>query len=460
MRPLEILFLGLLALLAGWLAVGAPGRVRFWPVLLLPPVAALLEVLAESARWQMTPAYFAALVPIAAMALNLWRRGPVAGLTLGLAALALALGLGFPVRPLPPPPGPYAVGTRTYDWVDPTRPEPFTADPTDHREVVAQVWYPIASNAKGDAARYVPQPAVLAPLARLLSLPAFALGHLSLIRTNSLTDAPAAAGRFPVLVFAHGRGGWRGHNTAQIEALVSHGYVVVAVDHAYGAAGSAFPDGRLVSFDPRMMDRRFEAAMMPVFAADARFALDRLIDLNRQGPLAGRLDAGRAGMFGLSMGGIITAETCRSDPRFKACLIMDVDLPPEIVARGLSQPALYIDRDMATMRQEGWPEAISRLTFETNRQAFEHNQGPAWKLQLTGPFHADFSDMPLLCARIVCRALGLSGPIGKGRTAMIVETYEAAFFDRWLKGGAAPLLDAPPPFPEARLDSRPGTAAP
>jgi predicted dienelactone hydrolase len=454
MRPLEILLLGLLALLSGWLAFGAPGRARFWPLLFLAPVAALIEVLIESARWQMTPAYLAALVPVAALALNFWRRGAVAGAVFGLTALSLGLGLGFPVRPLPAPPGPYAIGTRTYDWADPARPEPFTADPADHREVVAQVWYPVASNAKGPLASYVPQPATLAPLARLLKLPAFALSHLSLIRTNARVEAPAAAGRFPVLVFAHGRGGWRGHNTAQIEALVSRGYVVVAVDHAYGAAGSAFPDGRLISFDPRMMDRRFEDVMIPVFAADARLALDRLTELDRQGPLAGRLDTGRAGMFGLSMGGIITAETCRGDPRFKACLIMDVDLPPKVAAQGLPQPAFYIDRDLATMRKEGWPEAISRLTFDSNQQAFGHNQGPAWKLQITGPFHADFSDMPLLCARIVCRALGLSGPIGKGRTAMIVETYEAAFFDRWLKGGAAPLLDAPPPFPEARLDRR------
>ena len=126
--------------------------------------------------------------------------------------------------------------------------------------------------------------------------------------------------------------------------------------------------------------------------------------------------------------------------------VIDVDLPDDVTRQGLSQPAFYMARDLASMRLEGWPAGIGQRTYETNALAFERNRGPAWRLLVTSAFHTDFSDQPLLCARPVCRWLGLSGPIGEGRTAAIAEAYEAAFFDRWLKAAPAPLLDRPSPF--------------
>jgi hypothetical protein len=57
-----------------------------------------------------------------------------------------------------------------------------------------------------------------------------------------------------VLIFSHGRGGYRQHNTMQVEELVSHGYIVAAIDHPYAATGVVFPDGRIAAFDPRMFD--------------------------------------------------------------------------------------------------------------------------------------------------------------------------------------------------------------
>src|SRR3546814_14084241 len=50
----------------------------------------------------------------------------------------------------------------------------------------------------------------------------------------------------PVLIFLHGFLGVRQHNTYQIEELVSHGYIVAAIDQPYAAAAVVFPDGREV----------------------------------------------------------------------------------------------------------------------------------------------------------------------------------------------------------------------
>src|SRR5688572_32900982 len=43
---------------------------------------------------------------------------------------------------LPTPTGPYRVGRAGFHRVDASRPETFTADATDNRQVLFQIWYP------------------------------------------------------------------------------------------------------------------------------------------------------------------------------------------------------------------------------------------------------------------------------------------------------------------------------
>jgi alpha-beta hydrolase superfamily lysophospholipase len=88
---------------------------------------------------------------------------------------------------------------------------------------------------------------VVAPaLARLFHLPRFAFGHFKYISSNAIPFAPVAADQAsrPVLLFLHGFSGIRQQNTFQVEELVSHGYIVAAIDQPYAAASVAFPDGR------------------------------------------------------------------------------------------------------------------------------------------------------------------------------------------------------------------------
>jgi hypothetical protein len=56
-----------------------------------------------------------------------------------------AAGASVSATPFPAPAGPYAVGTRDYFWIDSSRGEPFTKDPSDQRHIFVQVWYPAAS---------------------------------------------------------------------------------------------------------------------------------------------------------------------------------------------------------------------------------------------------------------------------------------------------------------------------
>jgi hypothetical protein len=359
---------------------------------------------------------------------------------------------------LPHPRGPYQIGTLTYDWVDAARPEIFTADPHDRRELMVQIWYPARASKSAKRAPYIADGYALAPLARLMHLPGFVFQHLKYVKTNAMPAAPMAPGAvsYPVLVFSHGRGGFRQHNTLQVEELVSNGYVVVAIDHPYAAAGVVFPDGHRASLDARMLVRKSEDGFIPYLAQDVSFTLDQLATINRSDPrgiLTGRLDLQRAGMFGVSLGGEVTVEACRLDPRLKACLSMDVWMPADIVQAGLRQPTMFISRDAATMRLEGWSQAVTDETLGTMRKVFEELPGYGYFVRVPGMFHEDFSDAPLLSP--LTSWLGITGPMDARRERAIVSAYELAFFDRYLKGRSAKLLDGPAElYPEVLFESR------
>lgn len=69
------------------------------------------------------------------------------GAALGVLALIVAAGLPalFPVFRLAQPTGPHVVGFTRFALLDSTRPESFSADPTDKRALVVEAWYPAES---------------------------------------------------------------------------------------------------------------------------------------------------------------------------------------------------------------------------------------------------------------------------------------------------------------------------
>lgn len=474
MRVLEIALLVIEGLAFVSLAAPLPPEAR-WLRLAAPlaPLVAGLQSAVERPRWQMVPAYVLSGVLAAAWLLQRaatagdfaapswihWIVVPLGALSL---VLSVALPVAFPVFRLPRPTGPFAIGTTTYHWVDVERHDVFSEDPKARREVMVQVWYPAEAGRSAPRAPYTPNAAILGPLARLMRAPEFVLRHLALVTTDAIVDAPVAPAMpaYPLLLFSHGRGGFRGHNTAQVQELASHGYVVAAIDHPHVAAGVAFPDGRVTPFDPRMYDPQHVGhpplldQVLTSLAKDLVLALDRLSALDpgeTNSVLAGRLDLDRVAAFGVSLGGAVAAEACFLEPRLRACLAMDVFMPADVARSGLRQPLLLITHDAATMRQVGWSEADIDETHTTVRAALEHATGDRYLALVPGMYHGDFSDLPFMTP--LASRLGLSGALAAERAHRIVSAYQLAFFDRYLKGRPTTLLDGPSAqYPEVLLD--------
>lgn len=458
MRPLEWLLVGgdgvlLLTLVAGL------ARPRL--VFLAAALAAIagLQLGLEGFRWQLTPACLVAALLILLAAIRPPHRGPTR-LALAAAGLPLLIGAAalpalIPVFAFPPPTGPYGIGTLTYHWIDAGRPEAFTTDPDDHRELMVQLFYPAAPGAGAPGARYA-EGTDFSGITGLVHLPAWFFDHLAYVRTHAQPAAPMtdASARFPVLLFSTGRGGYRDSSNYQIEELVSHGYVIAAIDHPYTSSGIIFPDGRVIKLDPRVASSSLDESvgedsfMLSVFdtlGADAAFVLSQLAVLDasdQNGILTGRLDLARVGIFGTSLGGITTAEACRLDPRFRACLILDVAMPPDVVAAGLTQPTMWISRNAEIMRQEGWTASAIHEHQTTMRAVFGELRNDGYLVLLPGMYHVDMTDFPYILPPPLGGLAGALGPGDWHRTHRAINAFSLAFFDRYLKATPASTLTA------------------
>jgi hypothetical protein len=494
MRPFETLVF--LANLLTFLVLAVPPlHVVHWAgyAALIALLIAVVQMLVEGPRWQMVPAYALTIIFFLIWLLGITMSNGlqvnrfIAGVSVGLGVLGLvvsiALPIVLPVFHFPKPSGPYAIGTMTYHWVDTSRPELFTTDPNDHRELMVQVWYPAKNEPSAPRAPYIQDADAVTPaLARVTHFPSFLFTHFKYVRTNAVASSPMADDKssYPVLIFLSGLDGFRSVNTFQIEELVSQGYIVVGLDQPGAVALTRFPDGRQVSGLPKeeiqplilqsvepqpQAPALFGLAMpdgiIPYFAQDVSFVLDQLTALNKYDPnhiLTARLDLGRAGTFGISLGGMNSAEACLKDSRLKACLIMDVDMPADVVKAGLQQPSMFITRDAHTMRLErkwagGWSEKDIKLTLTTMRSVYESLPGDGYYVQIPKIFHLNFTDFPYWSP--VTSQLGLTGPVNAQRMFDIINAYSLAFFDKHLNGERVPLLDGPATqYPEALFVAR------
>lgn len=343
MRPIETL-LSLANLLAFFvlvvpLPVGTRWMRHFTPVP-LPLTGA--QLLVEGPRWQMVPAYVLSIVFFVLWLLqNFFQAGSGVGegwtsrfvIALGVFGLGISIVLPIlvPVFRFPQPTGQYEIGTLTYHWVDNDRPEVFTEDPNARRELMVHIWYPAKADATAQHAPYVQDTDAVAPvLARLFHFPEFTIaymkyffGYLKYVETHAVPAAPVAddVAKFPVLIFLEGFKGIRQMNTFQVEELVSHGYIVAAIDQPGAAAVVVFPDGHQFSAEtdtlnligqsvrpsepaPTLNGRIFPEGIIPYLAEDGIFTLDQLTALNQSDSnsiLTGRLDLQHVGIFGMSL---------------------------------------------------------------------------------------------------------------------------------------------------------------
>lgn len=426
----------------------------------LVPVHAFLE----GVRWQMIPVYLLTTVFVIRGILQLkdiYRvesSAPLKGpprrrtvitllvLTIVVSASSLYLDSLLPVFILPAPTGDYAVGTTIFDLTDQSRGETFTTDPSDHRRILIQAWYPAGDVTGLNRAPYMYNPSAFTTgIQRSWGLPSIIVSHFSLTVTHSYEDAPLsdAEAAFPVLLFSHGYGGVIMQNTVLMEELASHGYVVFSIAHPYEAVVTAFPNGDVIYEDDKDTFNNIGNSLN-IWANDTLFLIDQLeIVSNPDIPsiLWEKLDFSRIGALGHSFGGTTAEQVCLADVRLQAGISFDSPHGNLANTANMTKPFMLLFGP-----DYGNPEL--------NDTVFNHSESTCYGFYVNGTRHYNFGDMNIWSSLL--KSFGLLGSIDGYRMLEILTEYVVAFFDTHLMSEPSTLLDgSSAAYPEVIFHKKP-----
>jgi pimeloyl-ACP methyl ester carboxylesterase len=318
-------------------------------------------------------------------------------------------------RAVPPPTGNDAVGTRVVRLVDSGRVDPYLNNGIK-RELLIRLWYPAAPQQSCRVAEYAPRP-VWTYFSQLAEV------SLPQVKTNSCWEAPAAPGPHPVVVFSPGYSATFTDYSYLFEDLASRGYIIASVDHTHDATAVAFPDGRLVK---SLMGSHIDGTLRgdnasisfaaAVRVGDLRFVVGELARLNIEanGPFAGRMDLARVGVVGHSMGGSSAFLIAETDSRIKTTVMLDAAVPAGFVGR-TGKP---------TMMLRG-----SRVWTTDECHLWNGLRGPRTAVTLADSDHVAPSDAVWLAPSAVA-----TGDLNADEYITSVREFVSTFLDLHLRG--------------------------
>jgi hypothetical protein len=350
---------------------------------------------------------------------------------------------------LPALTGPYTIGTQSLHLIDASRPELFTPDPNDTREIMVQLWYPTQPNATGTPDQYM-DPLTFLWLKNQSPLPLFMIPNdgYRFIHPHGQTHVPIAPGVHPVLIFSPGYDGVYQIYTSLIEDLASHGFIVAAINHPYVSGVTVFPGNRTVDIatppsDPVEHEAFLEMSLRMIIG-DAKFTLDVLTEMNASDPdFAGHFNLDKVGMFGHSFGGGNTVICCMQDSRFKAGLTLDAYTSESFLNATIHQPLCLM------VQASRYPNDNNTLLV------YNDTDNDAYIIGINGSTHYAYTDVGLLLTHLtplIPPQLLNFGAITPKRMVNITRAYEVTFFEVYLNGGSPQdLLDLSTLYPEVGI---------
>lgn len=397
-----IFFIGTLAIASSLVII--PKRITgiLRPLVALIIVLAILQFLFEGYYWQFVPSYLLILLLVLIAIFFKERSGNMQNKLLKIALFLLILAsivpwtIFLPIPKLTEPKGPYKVGTRIFRWIDFTRAEEITPDPSDKRNVVVQAWYPTEKDANGIYSSYIDGMENLPEKVGIL--PRFVFDHYDQIETHGVLDAPISRERsqWPVIIFLTGNGAARAFYTSLATGLASHGYVVLTIDHPYEAMITQLADGQVVTpieifrkDEPDLM--QFMKRRLDLRIADVQFVINQLGNpkASSDGFLSS-LDQNRIVITGHSLGGATAAVAMALDSRIKAAANIDGTLYGELPEPNGPRPFLLLES-----KKDG---SDRFLRYENGNQKFFKQFGGGYRYEIIDADHYSFTDAPLLLA--------------------------------------------------------------
>lgn len=380
------------------------------------------------------------------------------------------------------PSGPFPVGVIDFDLEDTGREEMF--DPGSCRRIPVRAWYP-AKEVSGSPRPYAKpeemERQIIPFWTKGLGLPEEVARSFDVPTHSYEAAAPADDGPFPTLIFSHGGFAYLQTNTALMEHLASHGYVVLSISHPHVSYGCIYEDGSIAKFDDTIVERahklgerpgyleqffaedpavRFETHLWicqsdvhplgyphyEIWVEDCLHTIERVCAgaLPRSADVVANLcDTDRLATFGMSFGTSTTVAAFR-DSRVKATInldggqfatdVTDIEMPiPTLILH--SDHGMMMPGKRIALHSEFAYEKLATMGLDEKVQRFE----------IEGIGHPGVTDAALVPTDLKAANPAVAATIGSidGQVMIdIMNDLSLAFFDKHLKGEGAGVSEA------------------
>lgn len=327
--------------------------------------------------------------------------------------------------------GQFPVGHILFDWTDTKRKEPATPEPTDFRQVVAEIWYPAKANSSVRKSDYQFRLENYHSVWDEKTMKILASVQTDWLEGASINDSKP----FPVFVFSHG---WNSQSSSYgtfLANLASHGYIVVGINHPY-MGKIALSNGIVTAPNDDQFPNQDAANQF--YAEDVIFVLNQLVKLNKKNAdnrFIGAIDMSKVAAGGHSSGFPAVSGAAVLDKRIKGLISFDSGVPKSVRLKGLDVPELLF---------RGETNSYTDLFFRGEKV---HPKGTIYDVDFFRVHRADFYDLVIsgtthdsVFDEYLFAETEQESQLSK-RNHKIIERFTVSFLEKILKGSNSPILE-------------------
>ena len=229
-------------------------------------------------------------------------------------------------------------------------------------------------------------------------VPEILTNQIGYINCNSWENSkPNFGKKFPILIFSHGHGGLRTQNTNQVEELVSHGYIVIAVDHNFDAGFVEFPDGEIIySLTSRPNDNPLVETAEQFYTRfgfrvdDINFIIKQIDKFSKiDFDIDQIMDKNNIGIFGHSFGGLTAFYSTFFNDKIKSCYALDgwfEPLPDSLLFKDINKPVMHLGQN-----NKGEKQFWNDINFTKMDNFIRSNSNYSVMIDIPGSNHYDYT---------------------------------------------------------------------
>ncbi|MGJ3235274.1 alpha/beta hydrolase family protein [Marivirga sp.] len=439
----------------------------------------LIHLIFEGFRWQMIPSYLLILILTWCIfkEYSFFKGGLFRKIITGigfaiLIIFAWVLPYILPVFDLPTPSGKYKVGAQDVHLITDEE-ETITLEAGDKRELMVKVWYPAKIN--NEEKEVYLNDAERIGFSTKYGAPKGIFNYLDHVETNTFKKPDVAEGKFPVLIFSHGHQSNATGYYAILEDIVSHGYIVLNINHTYESVGSLFPDGEIKlyskEFEKIQLDEKMSAMTWSAtqelekaktneeeYAAvkdlirdyvagdiglrwsnDISMVIDALEKGDTFSFFATHINTSKIGVFGHSQGATAAGQGLLNDKRIKAGISIDGILWGAMIDTTLTKPFAILSAD--------WD--YNAYQPDLNKHIFRNGTAnDFYQAKILNAGHSNFMDIPY---KIRIPVINEAGSIKPEQASRISSKFVLQFFNKYLIGQNINLLKLEDEYAELEL---------